>query len=268
MALPDPRDDDTALVTGASSGIGTEIARELARRGHGLTLVARREDRLKELAGELSSRHQVRVEVVAADLSDREARDDLADQVNSRGLSVSVLVNNAGFGSAGEFAEADRERQVQMVALNCEAVVDLTARFLPPMVEEGSGAVLNIASSSAYQPIAWSATYAATKAFVLHFSEALHEELKGTGVTVTAVCPGPVHTEFVDAAGMNLEGGSGPEVFWTSVTDVAAESVKAVEDGKRTVVPGLLNWAGSIIGRHSPHRLSLPITGRIFKRAE
>lgn len=268
MALPEPRDGDTALVTGASSGIGTEIARELAQRGHGLTLVARREDRLRELAGELSTEHEVRVEVVAADLSDRGARDDLAAAVISRGLSVSVLVNNAGFGSVGEFADNDRERQVQMVALNCEAIIDLTARYLPSMIEEGSGAVLNIASAAAFQPLPGSATYAASKAFVLHFTEAIHEELKGTGVTATAVCPGPVHTEFVEAAGMTLKGGAGPDFAWTSVTDVAAESVKGVEDGNRTVVPGLFNLAGSIVGRYSPRSLSLPITRWIFKRAE
>ena len=206
-----PRSRSTALVTGASSGIGEAIARELARRGHGVTLVARREERLRELAGELRERHGVRAEVIAADLGDAAARDALAgrDRASSASRSRSWSTTPAS-AAAATFADADRERLVRMVRLNCEALLDLQARYLPAMVERGRGAVINIASTAAFQPIPGTATYAATKAFVLSLTEAVHEELKGTGVTVTAVCPGPVKTEFMEAAGIEQRRGAAP----------------------------------------------------------
>jgi uncharacterized protein len=267
MALPKPTDASTALVTGASSGIGAAIAESLAQRGHGLTLVARREDRLDELAGDLHDRYGVRAGIFACDLSEADERDRLAAKLTELNLEVEVLVNNAGFGYAGDFASADRERQAQMVRLNCEAVVDLCGRYLPGMIERGRGNVINIASTAAFQPMAKSATYAASKAFVLNFSEAVHQELRGTGATVTAVCPGPVRTEFMDAAELQRTEDT-PGFIWMSAEDLAEEAVNAADAGKRAVVPGRLNFAGSLLGRHSPRTISLPLTRRLWRRVE
>ena len=266
MALPPPREEATALVTGASSGIGAAIARELARRGHGVTLVARREERLLELSSELAAEHGVRAGVITADLAGREGRDRLAAELDRLELEVDVLINNAGFGLHGDFLDGERERQLSMVALNCEAVVDLTSRYGRGMSARGSGTIINIASTAAFQPLPGSATYAASKAFVLSFSEALHEELRGSGVTVTAVCPGPVRTEFAEVAGIGGAEDSTPELFWMSAADLAADAVEAAERGKRAVVPGAINMAGSILGRHSPRSVALPITRRIWRQ--
>jgi short-subunit dehydrogenase len=262
VALPEPSDSSTALVTGASSGIGAAIARELASRGHGLVLVARREEKLRALAAELASRHRVRVEVLAADLGDPEARDRLAERIEGLALEVEILVNNAGFGGSGE-----RPRLVAMVELNCVAVCDLQERFLPAMVERGRGAVINVASTAAFQPLPGTATYAATKAFVLSLSEATHEELRGTGVTLTAVCPGPVRTEFMEVAGLELAEDRVPGVFWMSAEAVARAAVQAAAEGKRTAVPGLLNRAGAVTAQHTPRMLMLPIAKRIWRQA-
>ena len=187
MALPDPDPNSTCLVTGASSGIGAEIARGLARRGHGVTLAARREDRLRELADEISGEHDVRIETISVDVSDTDARSKLKSDIEERGLTVEVLVNNAGFGSGGRFTELEAEDEASMIRTNVEAVVALTGHFLPDMVERGRGAILNLASLISFQPVPFQATYGASKAAVLSFSEAIHEELRGSGVTVTPV---------------------------------------------------------------------------------
>jgi short-subunit dehydrogenase len=268
VPLPEPAEASTALVTGASAGIGAAIASCLAERGHGLTLAARREDRLTELAAELHERHGVRTDVVACDLGDASERDRLAARIEELGLEVEVLVNNAGFGSAGDFIDEERERQVEMVRVNCEAVVDLTGRYLPAMARRGRGAVINLASMAAFQPLPKNATYAATKAFVLNHSEALHHELKGSGVTVTAICPGPVRTEFAEAAGIPGAEQDTPSFIWMSAEDIAEEAVKAAEAGKRAVVPGKLNYAGSVLGRHTPRKIVLPLGRRIWSRVE
>src|SRR4051794_10809976 len=268
MALPAARAGATALVTGASSGIGTEIARGLAKRGYGVTLVARREERLLELAEELGERHGVPAGVIACDLGERDERDRLAAELEKLELDVAILVNNAGFGYTGDFVPAPRERQASMVALNCEAVVDLSSRYLPGMVDRGEGAVINIASVAAFQPLAGSATYAATKAFVLNFSEAVHQELSGTGVTMTAISPGPVRSEFAEQAGVGDAEERTPGVIWMSAEDLAEEAIDAVDKGKRAVVPGRINQATSIIGRHTPRTLALPLTRRIWQQVE
>jgi uncharacterized protein len=268
MALPQPREASTALITGASSGIGAAIAAQLAERGHGLTLVARREEMLTELATRLHDRHGVRVGVIACDLGDPAERDRMVEKLAELGLDVEILVNNAGFGYAGKFVDADRERQVEMVRVNCETVVDLSGRYLPAMVGRRQGAVINIASTAAFQPMAGSATYAASKAFVLSFSEAVHQEAKGSGVTVTAICPGPVRTEFTQAAGMEGADEGAPSFIWMSAKDLAKQAVNAAEAGKRAVVPGRLNYAGSLLGRHVPRKFVLPVSQRIWSRAE
>jgi uncharacterized protein len=268
MALPAPREGATALVTGASSGIGTEIARGLARRGYGITLVARREERLLELAKELGEDSDVPAGVIACDLGERDEREHLAGELVKLELDVAILVNNAGFGYTGDFVSAPRERQVSMVALNCEAVVDLSSRYLPGMVGRGEGAVINIASTAAFQPLAGSATYAATKAFVLNFSEAVHQELNGTGVTVTAISPGPVRSEFAEQAGIGGAEERTPGMIWMTAEDLAEEAIDAVDKGKRAVVPGRINQATSIIGRHTPRTLALPLTRRMWQQVE
>jgi uncharacterized protein len=267
MALPAPSDSSVALVTGASSGIGAEIARELAARGHGLALVARREERLVELAGELKGTHGVRAEAFRADLGSLAGRDDLATRVADAGLDVEILVNNAGIGDAGDFHETDRERNLRMIELNCGALTDLQGRYLPSMVERGRGAVINVASTASFQPIPGNAVYAATKAYVLSLSEAVHGELSGTGVTLTAVCPGPVKTEFVAEAGLDGAEDRTPGFVWTEVEDVATAAVDGAEKGKRVVVPGLLNRAGALSGQHAPRALILPIARRAWRSA-
>ncbi len=267
VALPEPSASATALITGASAGIGEAIARELAARGHGVTLVARREDRLRSLAGELSERFDVRAEAMGVDLGSQTARADLPRRLDELGLEVEILVNNAGFGGGEEFARTDRKRLVSMVELNCVALVDLQATYLPMMVERGRGAVINIASTAAFQPLPGAATYGATKAFVLSLSEAVHEELKGTGVTLTAVCPGPVKTEFAEAAGLSGAEEQVPGVLWMSAESVAKSAVEAAAEGKRAIIPGLLNRAGALTGQHAPRMLALPIAKRVWRRA-
>ncbi len=261
MGLPTPTESSTALVTGASSGIGSEIARELASRGHGVTLVARREGRLRELAAEIASAHQVHAEVVAADLGTEGGRDAMEAAVAGLGRDVSVLVNNAGFGDSGPLHRVERERLMAMVRLNCEALLDIQARYSPAMAERGEGAILNVASTAAFQPIPGSATYSASKAFVLNLSEATHSELAGKGVVVTALCPGPVQTEFAEVAGVGWEEKL-PGPFWTAVETVARDAVDGLAAGKRVVVPGLLNRAGALTAQHSPRALLLPLLKR------
>ena len=256
---------NTAVVTGASSGIGAAIAAELAGRGFSLVLVARREERLRSLATELSSEHDVEAEVIACDLGREAERDRLQSELGGRGRSVEVLVNNAGFGHQADFARSPRERMVEMVRLNVEAVVDLTSRFIGPMSERGRGSVINVASLGAFQPLPGSAVYGASKAFVLSFSEAIRTELRGSGVTVTAVCPGPVRTEFMAVAEVPGVEDRTPGVVWMSAEDIAKQAVDGAAHDKRVVVPGLLNRAGALAGQHSPRAVALPLIGRIWR---
>jgi uncharacterized protein len=268
VALPEPSESSTALITGASSGIGAAIAAELASRGQNLTLAARREGKLTELASELHDRHGVRAGVVACDLGEEDERARLEARIEELGLEVEILVNNAGFGYAGDFVDGERQRQVDMVRLNVEAVVDMTGRYLPAMVRRGRGGILNVASTGGFQPMPKSATYGASKAFVLSHTEALHQELRGTGVSMTALCPGPVRTEFSDAAGLDNANEKGPGFIWTSVDDVAKQAVDGIASNKRTVVPGLLNQAGTYAGRFTPRWALLPLTSRIWSQVE
>jgi uncharacterized protein len=264
MALPPTRPGATCLITGASSGIGAELARGLAARGHGVTLVARREDRLRELAAELTEVHGVLAEVIAADVSTNEGRADLAAAIAERRLDVEVLVNNAGFGSGGRFTDLDSEREAQMVRTNVEAVVALSAVYLPAMVERGRGAVLNVASLIAFQPVPFQATYGATKAFVLSFTDALHEELRDTGVTVTAVCPGPVRTEFGEMGGFGGADDRIPGPLWLSAEKVARDALAAVERGDRVTVPGPHNRLAALWGQHLPRSILLPLVKQVW----
>lgn len=264
MPLPAPSPSTTALVTGASSGIGREIARELARRGHGVTLVARREDRLQQLAAELRDAHDVRVEVLPADLADQDACDRIITRVHALGLDVSILVNNAGFGVYGTFAGSDTDREFEQLAVLIGAVVQLDKLVLPGMLAAGRGAILNVSSTSAFQPLPGSGTYAACKAFVLLHSEALHEEVKDRGVTVTAVCPGPVKTEFQEASDA-VFADQLPGIVWASAEKVAEDAIAALDAGKRTVIPGgLLVRLAFAPNRLLPSWLTLPVSRRLF----
>jgi short-subunit dehydrogenase len=264
MSLPQPDPAATCLVTGASSGIGADIARELAARGHGLTLVARRAARLEALADELRERHGVRADVLACDVTDETARAELLARVADAGLHVDVLVNNAGFGSAGDFVALDGASEVRMVRTNIEAVVDLAHAVARGMVERGRGAILNVASSAAFQPIPGQATYAATKAFVLSFSEALSSELGSHGITVTALCPGPVRTEFVEVAGLEDAAEQAPGFMWITAEQCAKAAVEGLERSKRVVVPNLPIRAGTTLSRYTPHAILLPLLRRFY----
>jgi len=265
VGLPEPSPRGTALITGASSGIGAALADELASRGHAVTLVARREERLVSLATELGAEHSVDAEVIACDLAEPAERGRLLEDLKERGRAIEVLVNNAGFGVRGDFATSDTERMLRMVRVNIEAVVDLSGRLLPAMVSRGRGAVINVASMAAFQPLPGSAVYAASKSFVLSFSESLRTELRGRGVTVTALCPGPVPTEFPEVAGMGDVESRTPGLFWTSAEEVAREAIDGAARDKRVVVPGVLNRATALAGQHSPRGLALPLIDRFWK---
>jgi short-subunit dehydrogenase len=251
------------MITGASSGIGAEIARLLAERGHGVTLVARRRERLQELADELSQAHGVRADVEACDLAAAGARSRLIRDVEARGLAVEILVNNAGFGSGGRFQDLDSETELQMVRTNVEAVVDLCAAFVPGMVRRRRGAILNVASVAAFQPVPRQATYAATKAFVLSFTDALTADLHGTGVTATSLCPGPVPTEFGEVAAIDENLMSIPGVS-VSPEDVARNAVDGLDRGKRVVVPGPATRATALLGSMTPRWITLEAMRRFY----
>ena len=271
MALPKPSQSGAALITGASAGIGSEIARELARRGHGVVLVARRKERLDELAGELAAEHSVRAETIACDLGKAAPRGRLPKQIAELGLEVEVLVNNAGFATGGPFADADPARELEQVRVLVEAVVALTSAFLPGMVERGRGAILNVASTAGMQPLPYAAGYSAAKAYVLTFSEAVHQEVAGAGVTVTALAPGPVETEFWDQAGWQVAGGRSfekafPRPALVSPRDVARAGVKGLESGSRVVVPGLPMRAAMLASRYLPHAVKLPVIERAMRK--
>jgi short-subunit dehydrogenase len=263
MALPPAAPDRTAVVTGASSGIGAAIARELAGRGHGVTLVARRAERLEALAEELR-RRGVRAEALAADLSDRAARAGLLARVEALGLEPDLLVNNAGLSTTGAVAASDPEAELNMLEVNVMAVADLCSRFVPGMVERGAGAVLNVASTAAFQPLPGQAGYAATKAFVLSYTRALDAELAGTGVSASALCPGPVETEFEQVAGFGEgEAESGlPRFMWETAEAVAKVGVDAVAQGRPVAIPGVANRVSAHLAVVTPKRLLLPIIRR------
>jgi uncharacterized protein len=263
VSLPAPTPDTAALVTGASSGIGAAIARELAERGHGLVLVARRKDRLDALAQELDAGFGVRAEAVGCDLGKAASRQRLPARVEALGLQVSVLVNNAGFATNGPFHEADAARELEQVRVLVEAPVALTSAFLPEMVRRGKGAILNVASTAGMQPLPYSAGYSAAKAYVLSFSEALHQELHGSGVTVTVLAPGPVTTDFWQISGWEVAGGQSfehavPRPAWVTAEEAASAGVKGLEAGRRVVVPGLPIRAAMLATQYLPHAIKLP----------
>lgn len=245
-----------ALITGASAGLGVEFARQLRKRGHALVLVARRKDRLQALAGELGDSR-----AVAIDLSKANAAARLMADLEANGETVDLLVNNAGFGLIGQFAALDARRQREMIDLNTGTLTELSRAVAPAMIERGHGGILNVASTAAFQPGPKMAVYFATKAFVLSFSEALHEELKPQGIKVTCLCPGPTRTEFGDVAGF---GGNG--MFDKVAMDTGAvvtAGLEGLEKNKAVVIPGWVNKVGAASTRFAPRFVVRKIAGAI-----
>lgn len=264
MTLPNPHPDARAVVTGASSGIGEALATELAARGHSLILVARRGEVMEALAETLRAKHGVTVEVRACDLSDRDARTLLVDELGRR--RISILCNNAGIATFGAVAELDAAYERAQVELNAVAVHDLTLAVLPQMVERNSGAILMVGSAAGNMPIPNNATYAATKAFVNTFSESLRGELKGTGVHITLLAPGPVRTEEPDPAEASIVDKLVPDFLWISSEHTAKVSLDALAANRMRIVPGVISKAMSAAGQFSPRSISAPIAGAFYKK--
>src|SRR5712691_5324578 len=259
MPVPDRK---TALITGASFGIGMEFARIFARKGYNLVLVARSADKLRQLASELEKAHGTRSLILAVDLTEPGAPAYVLDQTTRADIQVDVLVNNAGFGQYGLFAENDLEDCLRQIQLNVTTLTHLTHLYLPAMIARKSGGILNVASTAAFQPGPLMAVYFATKAYVLHFSEAIANELRGSGVTVSVLCPGPTATGFAAVSGMESS-----RLF--SVTRpmnseaVARYGIRAMQHGKRVAIPGVTNKLMAQSIRVSPRRLVTTIVRKL-----
>ena len=249
----------TALVTGGSGGIGLEFAKVLARNGFDLVLVARKRDTLEAAAGQLEGKFDVKAHVFAADLRRREAPEEIFDFLKNENIPIEILVNNAGFGLGGEFSETSVQRELEMIQVNIAALTHLTKLFLPPMIKRRSGRILNVASTAAFQPGPLMAVYYATKAYVLSFSEALAEELRKSGITVTALCPGPTQTDFADTARM-----TNSRLFSAfgvaDAADVAEYGFVAMMAGKRLAIPGVKNKMVAQANRFAPRAFTAKIT--------
>ena len=257
--------DQWALVTGASSGIGAEFARRLASRGMHLVLVARRQDLLEKLAQELHTAHGTKCEIIVANLTDSSRKPAVAaviDEVAKRNITVELLINNAGFGYVGEIETTDVPRIMEMIQLNIAALTEMTYRLLPGMMQRGHGAVLNVSSVAAFQPVAYMGVYAATKAYVLHFSEALWAEAREKGVTVTALCPGPTQTEFFDVAGakgwLAKKRSQTPE-------EVVRCGIKALEKKRQYTVSGWINYILALAVRLANRRTVVRESMKYFR---
>jgi short-subunit dehydrogenase len=251
--------ENRALITGASSGIGRELAKVFAANGFGLVLVARNEARLNELAEELRATNKVKVMVLPQDLGKPGAASEIFRRL--AGTPISVLVNNAGFGSYGPFAESSLEVQTELIEVNMTALLQLTHLFLQPMLARRSGRIMNVASTAAFQPGPMMSAYYSSKAFVYSFSYALADELTGTGVTLTTLCPGMTPTEFQERAHVHMGG------LWpmTSARSVAEAGFKGLMNGKRVVIPGVMNQISVFLAKRSPARLTNAIVRRVHK---
>ena len=262
-----PGSGRTALVTGASSGIGEALAARFAEGGFNLVLVARSADKLEALAASLASAHGVKAWAVPADLAQPGAAHKLAAACKRARRRIDVLVNNAGVLENGAFVDTTAARHQQLIDLNVGALTAMLAAFLPAMVERGEGRVLNVASIAAFQPVPSLATYAATKAYVLSLTESLSEELKGSGVTVTALCPGITETPMVQSARQaNAELGKLPDFVVGSAEDVAREGYDACLRGEVIRVPGVLNQAATLAARATPKWLLRRLSGAMVRR--
>lgn len=251
-----------ALVTGASSGLGEEFARQLASRGMHLVLVARRKELLEALAADVHLKHGTRCHVIASDLSVKGEPERVLREIAAQGIVIELLVNNAGFGIVGEVDQADIDRILLMIRLNISALTELTYRILPGMLERGRGAILNLSSLSAFQPVAYMGVYAASKAFVLHFSEALHCELKDRGITVTAVCAGVTRTRFFDTAGAP---GWLQKHSSHSVEFVVKQALRALVRRQQYTVPGWRNYLLTLLVRIASRARVVKESTRFFR---
>src|SRR5438270_11281440 len=255
----------TALVTGGSGGIGLELAKVIARHEFDLALVARTRDALEAAAGQIEGKYDVKVHVFAADLRRREAPEEIFFFLRNENIPIEILVNNAGFGLGGEFSETEVTRELEMIQVNVAALTHMTKLFLPAMIKARSGRVMNVASTAAFQPGPLMAVYYATKAYVLSFSEALAEELRHSGVTVTALCPGPTRTDF--AAQAHTTNSRLFAAFGTAdASDVAEYGVAAMMHGRRVAIPGIKNKIIAQANRFAPRAVTARVA-RMFQEA-
>src|SRR5713101_8416763 len=255
----------TALITGASSGIGESFAYALARQNYDLVLVARREDRLNAVAAKAREMGAGRTEIVAADLARSAAPLELQARLAAVPIEVDYLINNAGFGTTGRFERLPLAREIEEIELNVAALVRLTRLFLPSMIERRRGTIINVASTAAFQAIPYMATYAASKAFVLSFTEAIAVETAGSGVRILALCPGPVRTEF-EAVAKN-DNALMPSFLYLDADTVVRQALAAVARGRRVRINGMMNAAGAVAARLFPRALVRAIAGRIYRDA-
>jgi uncharacterized protein len=255
----------TALITGASGGIGKAFAEELAARKTNLVLVARSAEKLEQLATQLQQQHNIQIQVIVKDLTEPNATNDVFDAIKNQELTIDLLINNAGFGDFGDFAERDGQRQLNMIQLNIMALVDLTHKFLPLMRQRRSGSIINVSSIAGFQPIPYLSVYAATKAFVLSFSEALWAENRDYGVHILVVCPGPTESDFFAEAKFPAALADSTNKIATP-QEVVRDALQALEKGESTVVSGgLVNKAIVNIHRFLPRESLVSLMAKQFK---
>ncbi len=258
----DSYNDRWALITGASSGIGAEFASQLAGRGMHLILAARRKEKMSELATDLNTRHGTRCHIIAIDLAEPEAGRRLTEEIRRLGVQVELLVNNAGVGLIGEIESTTAEEVRRMLNLNLMTLTDLTYRLLPGMLQQGHGAIINLSSQAAFQPVAFMAAYSASKSYILHFSEALWSEARSRGVTVLALCPGVTRTEFFDLAG--APGWLEKHTSQSSMK-VVKTALRAMEKRRQYIVPGWKNYLMSLVVRFTTRRTAVNESKRYFR---
>lgn len=252
---------NTTLITGASSGIGAAFARRLAKRGRNVLLVARSEDKLATLCNEIGRTSGIRAQYIVMDLTEPNASRRLIEETQKRGLIVEMLINNAGFGSMGEFRELDHARELEMLDLNIKSLVELTYWFLLPMRERGQGTIINVASTAAFQAVPFMATYAATKAFVLSFSEALSEENRPHGVHVLALCPGVTETNFFTASKIDRP----PMRTVQTAEEVVDAALRGLARRKSVVITGWTNWLTVAVQRFVPRSFVARFVGKTLR---
>ncbi len=260
-ALEENMANETALVTGASAGLGAEFARQLGAEKMDLVLVARRVDRLEQLKSEIEKAHGVRCRIIATDASRLEAPAEIFRETESAGLAIDWLVNNAGFGTNGRFSELPLEREIEEIRLNVATLVALSRLYLPGMVARKRGRIINLGSVGSFIPTPYMATYTATKAFVLSFSEALATEVEGTGVSVLALCPGATKTEFQEVAGVTE---NVPEFSYMTAEEVVRQAIASAKAGRRILVPGLMNKVVPVTTRLVPRSVITKLAGSMF----